>query len=106
MAYAGLFNEKVEIFDFVQTKSNIGVITNEMVKIYDTRAKVGHISGSRTVINSEIQVPYMKNFVLRVYVPVTETCWIKYDGKYYRVTSIDVDRAMQQQVVTTELVQE
>lgn len=106
MAYAGLFNEKVEIYDFQKTKSDTGVIKSNMQLIYTTRAKVGHIGGSRTIINEEIVTPYSKNFVLRMYVPVTDTSWIKYEGKYYRVTSIDKDKAMQQQVVITELVQE
>ena len=106
MAFAGLFNEKVEIYDFDKTKSATGVIKSTMRLIYTTRAKVGHIGGSRTVINEEILTSETKNFVLRIYVPITDTSWIKYDGKYYRVTSIDKDKSMQQQVVITELVNE
>lgn len=106
MAFAGLFNEKIEIYDFTQTKSRIGVVTSTIQKVYETRAKVGHIGGSRTVINSEIVTSYEKNFVVRIYVPVTDTSWIKYQGKYYRVLSIDKDIAMQQQVIVTQLVED
>lgn len=104
MAFAGLFNEPVEIYDFTKTKSTYGVVTETITKVYETRAKVGHIGGSRQVINNEIETPYSKNFVMRIYVPVTDTSWVKYDGKYYRVTSIDTDRALQQKVVVTEQV--
>ena len=106
MAYAGLFNEKIEIYDFVKTKSDKGVVTNDKQLIYTTRAKIGHVGGSRTVINDEIAVPYSKNFVVRIYVPITDTSWIKYNDKFWRVMSIDKDKALQQEVVITELVQE
>lgn len=104
MAWAGLFNEQVEIYDFVKIKTKQGVVTEELKLTYSTRAKVSHASGSRTVINDQIQTPYVKTFVLRIYVPVLDTSWIKYEGKYYQVTSIDVDKALQQQVVIGQLV--
>ena len=106
MAFAGIFNEPVEIYDFVKTKSSQGIITESMELVYSTRARVSHTGGSRTVINDEITTPYSKNFVLRIYVPVTDTSWIKYENKNYRVTSIDKDRENQQQVITTQLVEE
>jgi len=106
MAWAGLFNEKVEIYDFVKSKDEYGKITEERKLTYTTRAKVGHVSGSRSVINSEITTPYVKNFVLRIYVPVSDDSWIKYQDKYYRVTSIDKNKELQQQVITGEIVEE
>lgn len=103
---AGLFNEVVEIHDIVSSRNDFGEQVDTRAKVYDTRARVGHIGGSRTVINNEIVTPYTKNFVLRIYVPVTDTSWIKYRDKFYRVTSIDVDRVTQSQTITTELVNE
>ncbi len=102
MAFAGLFNEVVEIYDFTKTKSSQGIVTETLSLAYKTRAKVGHVGGSRSVINEQIATPYIKNFVLRIYVPVKDTSWIKYNDKYYRVTSIDTNREMQQKVVMTE----
>lgn len=104
MAYAGLFNEQIEIYDFVKTKSRQGVVNEELKLVYKTRAKVSHLSGSRTVIDDQIQTPYTKTFVMRIYVPVTDTSWIKYEDKYYRITSIDKDKTLQQQVVIASLV--
>lgn len=104
--FAGLLKEPIEIYDFVTTKSIQGVVSNQMSKIYETRAKVGHIGGSKTVINNEITTPYQKNFVMRIYVPITDTSWIKYGGEFYRVTSIDKDIELRQIVVTSELVEE
>lgn len=104
--YAGLLNECIEIWDFTSTKDSKGVVREEKYLSYQTRAKIGHTGGSRSVINDEIATPYTKNFVMRIYVPVNDTSWIKYDGKFYRVTSIDADKSMQQKVITTVLVQE
>lgn len=103
---AGLLNEKIEIYEIEYVRDDYGAAKGTPKLIYTTRAKVGHISGSRTVINSEIQTPYSKNFVMRIYVPITDTCWIKYEGKYYRVLSIDEDKHIQQKVVVTEIVNE
>lgn len=104
--YAGLLREKIEIYDFVKTKSTTGVISETQTKTYECRAKVGHISGSRQVINGEITTPYVKNFVCRIYVPVGDSSQIKYKDKFYRVISIDKDPEMQQQVIIAELVEE
>jgi hypothetical protein len=106
MAWAGVFNEKVEIYDLVKSKNEYGIITEERELTYTTRAKVGHVSGSRSVINSEITTPYIKNFVLRIYVPLKDDSWIKYEDKYYRVTSINKNKELQQQVITGEIVEE
>lgn len=104
--FAGLLQEKIEIHDLVKTKSKTGVVTETLSKTYETRAKVGHISGSRTVINNEIQTPYVKNFVCRIYVPVQDTSLIKYKDKFYQVTSIDKDPELQQQVIIGREIQE
>lgn len=104
--YAGLLKEPIEIYDSTITKTSYGTITETMALSYTTRAKVGHIGGSRSVINDEIQIPYTKNFVIRNYVPVQDTSWIKYNNSYYRVTSIDENKDLMQKVITTELVHE
>lgn len=106
MAFAGLFNEPIEVYKFFTEKNEYGEEITIRNKVFSTRAKVGHIGGSRTVINSEIQTPYMKNFVVRIYVPVFDDSFIKYNGKFWRVTSIDEDKELQQKVVITEIVNE
>lgn len=104
--FAGFLKEKIEIYGFQKTRNEYGEEVEERTLLYTTRAKVGHVGGSRSVINSEIQTPYTKRFVLRIYVPIYDDSWIKYKDKYYRVTSIDKDLDMQQQVIDTEIVNE
>lgn len=106
MAFAGLFNEPIEVYKFFTQKNDYGEEVTYREKVFSTRAKVGHISGSRTVINNEIQTPYVKNFVCRIYVPVFDDSFIKYEGKFYRVISIDTNKDLQQKVVIGEIVNE
>ena len=104
--FAGQLNEIISIYDKTTTKTSYGVITDSLTLSFSTRAKVGHISGSRQVINNEIVTPYTKNFVVRNYVPVKDTSLVKYKDKYYQVTSIDENRDLQQKIIIAELIQE
>lgn len=106
MANAGLFKEKIEIYREVKTQNQFGELVSSMQLVYTTMAKVTHMSGSRTVINSEIQFPYSKQFVVRKYVPVEDEDQILYNGKYYRILSIDPDPILWQQTILAELVNE
>ena len=94
--YAGLLNEVIEVYEFVKSKDIYGKITEERQFKFSTRAKVNHRSGSRAVINDNIQYPYQKTFVVRIYANIHEDDLIKYQDEFYRVLSIDKDKAMQQ----------
>jgi hypothetical protein len=104
--WAGLLEECIEIWDATTVKNDYGEAKETRALSYSTRAKVGHVGGNRTVINSEIQIPYQKNFVVRAYVPIKDTSWIKYNDKYYRVLSIELDRQLKQKIIITEIVNE
>lgn len=106
MANAGLFKEQIQIYREVKVQNDFGELVSQLQLVYTTMAKVQHLSGTRTVINSEIQFPYHKNFVIRMYVPIQDDDQILYHGKYYRVTSIDPDPELWQKLVTTEIVNE
>ncbi|MBP5784548.1 MAG: phage head closure protein [Methanobrevibacter sp.] len=104
--WAGLRNESIDIMRYTSAPNAFGEVVKTLVKEYSTRAKVVHLSGSRIVRNDEIQYPYNKTFVLRYNSPITEDNLIKWQGKLWRVQSIDNDRAMMQTVVVTEIVNE
>ena len=63
--WAGLRNEVVDIMRYTNAPNEYGEIVKTLTKEYTLRAKVNHLSGSRTVRNDEIQYPYAKTFVLR-----------------------------------------
>ena len=101
--YAGQLKEPIEIYSVTNTADDYGGSTSYMTLSYTTRAKVGHIGGSRVVLNSEIQFPYQKNFVIRYYVPVKDTDVIKYNSSYYTILSIDENKDMQMKTIITEI---
>lgn len=104
--FAGLLREEISIYKLTTSRNSFGEEVETRTKNRTTRAKVGHASGSRSVINSEVQYPYQRVFVIRMGVPINEDCWIEYKGKNYRVLSIDEDPELQQQVINTEVVNE
>lgn len=106
MAFAGRYNEPIEIWDIVSERNAFGEQVDERLKTYETRAQVVYTGGARQVRNNEIQTPYTKSFIVRIYVPVLDTSWIKWKDSFYRVTSIDASRQYQEQTITTELVNE
>ena len=50
--------------------------------------------------------PYRKIFEVHQYVDVKETDIIHWDGKKYRILSIDLDRNQMKKVIMTELIDE
>lgn len=123
MAWAGKFNEPIYVYNFIAERNSFGEeieytpLTYSYATLYDptktsycsyypTRAQVIYNGGNRHVENNEIQIPYSKTFVTRIYVPVTDTSWIKWKDDYYRVTSIDKSRDYQEITIHSELVNE
>lgn len=104
--WAGLRNEHIDIMRYASVKNEYGETVQTLEREYSTRAKVVHLSGSRQTRNDEIQYPYSKTFVMRYKSPINESNLIRWNEKLYRVLSIDHDRAMQQTVVQTEVVNE
>lgn len=102
--FAGLLNEHIDIMKYTPTVNDYGETVNVLVKEYSTRAKVIHLSGSRTLRNDEIQYPYSKTFVLRYHAPINENNLIRWGNNLWRILSIDRDRGMQQCVIITEIV--
>lgn len=103
---AGLLNEKIELYRFIKVKNEYGELVTQTEKVRDCRAKVSHLSGSRTVRAEEIQYPYTKQFVVRIHIDIDENMWIKWRGKFYRVLSIDPNRELQQKTIIAEIVNE
>lgn len=105
-SYLDASQQQIEIWRFIKTKNAYGeeIVTSE--KVRDTRAKVAHLSGSRTLKNNEIQYPYNKQFVLRIHEQIDEDMLIKWEGHFYRVLSIDRNRDLQQTTCVCEVVNE
>lgn len=101
---AGLLNELIEIYKPELTINEYGEQVQTFVKSYETKARVIHSSGSRNIENNEIVNNYSKTLQLRYYVDINETYQIKYQGKMYRVTSIEEVRQYNYKEIIVELI--
>lgn len=100
--FAGILNKTLEVYRSTMVKNDFG----EEVETYTLNGKyrcgVSHQTTSRTVMNSEVQYPYTKYFIVREYVSILEFDLIKYDGKYYRVTYIETNDELHNKRVDVE----
>lgn len=93
--YAGILKKKIEVYRKSVIKNAFGEEVETYTKVHSYRAGVSHQSTSRTVINSEIQYPYTKFLVVRIYADILEEDIILLDGKYYRISSIELNDDLQ-----------
>lgn len=103
---AGQYNEIIKIYKSVETINEYGEreITTQLD--YTTRAKVEETSGTRQNENNEIVYDHLKTFYTRSYVPVTDTSIIEFDGRKWRVISIDKRNEHNDIKIVAELINE
>lgn len=103
---AGRLNEVVKLYRPVTVINEYGERVDTYEYAYTTRAKVDYNTGNRMVENGEIVFNYYKTFNLRSYVPVLNTYQIEWQGKRYRILTIESRREYNDIVVNTELINE
>lgn len=103
---AGLLKEKVFIYKPVITKTDFGDTKVDYELYYPTRAAVLWNSGNRENENNEIFFAQNKTFIIRSYVPITEQSRIKFNGKFYRVLSVEPNKVYNNLQVVAELINE
>ena len=104
--FAGQFNEIIKIYKSIETINEYGEreITTQLD--YTTRAKHEETSGTRQNENNEIVYDHLKTFYTRSYVPVTDTSIIEFDGRKWRVISIDRRKEHNDIKIVAELINE
>lgn len=103
---AGRLNEIITIQRTTVSKDEYGANKIQWNDVITTRADVQFESGSRTTENNEIIHTYSKVFTIRVYHQVDEKDRILWNGKYYRILSIEKDKDRQNLTIRTELINE
>ena len=100
---AGLLNSIIAIEKPEVVSDDFGANSLKWVKHIDkTRAKVTYSNGTRANENNEI----IFIFTVRHYHSLTERMRILWEGRKYRILSIEKNKALQQQVIKTELINE
>lgn len=103
---AGILKEKIEIWEPVITTTDYGDTKIDYELFYTTRANVQYNAGARVNENSEVFYPTNKTFIVRHYVPVREPMRIKFEDKFYQISSIVPNKYYNDKVIYTELVNE
>lgn len=86
---SGVLKERIDVYRKTVVKNDFGEEVESYIKVHSYRAGVSHQSTRRTVINYEIQYPYTKYLVVRIYADIEDNDIILYKDKYYRITSIE-----------------
>lgn len=106
MRRAGLLNEIIDIYTLSASVNDYGEREEVYSKSYTTRAAVNNDGGVRNVMNDEIVFPYAKSFIVRYYVPISDTNQIEWQNKRYRVISVEKRRAYNDILIRTEIINE
>lgn len=103
---AGLLRNPITIQEPVTLKDTYGANTTEWKDVISTRAQVTYNNGNRQNLNNEIVHTYTITFTIRLYHRINEQMRILWDGKKYRVLSINKELYKQSVTIITELINE
>lgn len=101
---SALLKDPVDIYELVTTKTEYGTIQTSYELKYSTRAFVRFNSENMTVSEGEVWFPITRTFIVRSYVPVVETDQIEFEGKRYRILSINKNKYYNNQEINTTLI--
>lgn len=101
---AGLLTETISILEKVLITNDYGEETETWVDKYTTKARLVHDGGGRVIVNDEVFYTHAKTFQVRMYVPIEDFDRIQWDGKYYRILNIEIDRTQNNKTIKAELI--
>lgn len=99
-----LLKQPIDIYELVVNKTEYGTIQSSYTLKYHTRSYVKFNSENMTVSEGEIFFPVNRTFIIRSYVPVVETDLIEFEGKRYRILSINKNKYYNDTEVNTVLI--
>lgn len=101
---AGLLRYNITFAKPVIVRDDFGGNSIVYEKVIDTRANINYNSGNRANENGEIVWGHNLTFTVRLYHELSNDWIIRYDGKEYRILSIDKDILKQQITIIAELI--
>lgn len=87
-----LLKQPIDIFELITVKTEYGTIQTSYQFKYHTRAYVRFNSENMTVSEGEIFFPVNRTFIVRSYIPVVETDQVEFEGKRYKILSINKNK--------------
>ena len=103
---SALLRHKLDILTLTTTKTKYGTISTSYEPKYSTHCHVIFDSESQVVSEGEILYPINRTFVVRAYVPVTEKDRLIFEGKKYKILSINKNEYYGNIEIKTTLVNE
>lgn len=103
---AGELKEVITIQQPIAVQNEYGANGIDWKDVISTRAKATFNSGSRQNENNEIVHSYTMTFTIRFYHNVSEDMRIIWNGKKYRILSINKEVYKQSVTIITELINE
>lgn len=101
---AALLKEAIDIYELITHKTEYGTIQTSYELKYHTRAYVRFNSENMTISEGEVFFPVSRTFIVRSYVPVIETDQIEFEGKRWKITSINKNKYYNDTEIITTLV--
>lgn len=103
---AGSLRYIITIEKPVTTRNDYGSQVVEWKEVTSTRASVSYPRGNRESDGIEVYYDYNPTFNIRYYHNIDNYMRIKYDGKYYRILSVQSNVYSQMVTIVTELINE
>ncbi len=103
---AGSLREIITVQSQTITKDSFGSNNTVWGNKFTTRAQITTNSGNREVQNNEIVNTYTLTFTIRYYHEVEEANRILYNGKKYRILSVNKELVKQSVSIIGELINE
>nr|WP_302830099.1 phage head closure protein [uncultured Bacteroides sp.] len=103
---AGLLRDIVRFQEAQTQRDELGGLSDEWIDVFSKRAEVKFASGSRKMVNGEIFNPLAITCKIRFCRDVHEKMILMYEGRKYKIISINRDRVLQTTVIQAELINE
>ena len=101
---AGLLVEHITFYRLEKVKTETGSEENTYVVDHRCRARMTYSGGDRTNENGDIFYSHRVNFEIRQGYDFDELFRIEWDGRMYRILSIEKDRHNMSVFISTELI--
>ncbi|MEG2856293.1 phage head closure protein [Bacteroides sp.] len=103
---AGLLTDLISFTRPESVRNSMGGHSETWLRVSDKRASVRFKSGGRKEVNSEPINTNVVTITIRYCKDITEKMRITYEGRKYRILSINRDRRQQSTVIEAEAINE
>ena len=103
---AGLLREIIRFQESRTQRDELGGSSDNWVDVFSKRADVRFASGSRTLVNGEVFNSLAITCKIRYCKEIHEKMIFIYEGRKYKIISINRDRLQQCTIIQAELINE